>query len=221
MASNGKPQTLLKGDCDYCPTGIGVHVTVVRGDNMCDECLAKESAVVASTRIIETSRKTDDKVTLKSDIFTAATTSFIELFGAVQNNPDIKPEDKRYAMAQLAAERIQKIDATIFEMDKARENIGNERLAWLKNTQELVASLHAEQQTKFKQYSMNYKPQQPSTKTIKKVAKGTSPKVTSHNDIKAICTKYGADVTIVKMMMVARKISAEQAAQEYARKHAD
>jgi hypothetical protein len=222
MSANGK---LVTGDCDCCER-LNMTLTPSVHDvtmMMCEFCKANEATVTTARAVVETARQTDSAIVLKQDIWTATTTAFVELQGAILSNPDIPAEQKKYALAQEAAERIKKYDAVIFNKKKELAEIENERFGWVKNLQPLVATLRAEQQAPFKQYNLNYKPQSPgkSIKTTKAVKSTTTPKSAQfkYADIKAACAKHGVDISIVKMMMMSRNgLSPEAAASELASK---
>src|SRR6187399_207207 len=130
---------IVKGECEFCGE-MDVDLYPQRNDMMCADCIARENAVTSSVKVVVEARAQDDKIVLKTDIMNAATTSFIELHSAILNNPDISADDKKDALIQEAATRIQKLDSVIFAQEAAIMNLRNERMAWLKNSQELVAT---------------------------------------------------------------------------------
>ena len=224
----------VKGDCEFCERSQ-VELKPQHGDMMCDECIARESAIMAATKVVAESRANDSAITLKADIMHAATTSFIELQGAINNNPEVADQDKKYKLALEAVERIKKLDSVIFAKEADIMNDRNERMVWIKTTQELVSTLRTDQRAKFAQFNVNYKPTAtpsvPSGKTPK-VKSGKTPSVRpispaskfTNKEVAEACAKYNADQTTVKMMLLSRAakgLTPEQAAREYAEKHAD
>lgn len=223
-----KPTT---GDCEFCDSK-NAALYPQHGDMMCQSCIDRENAVVQSVQVIETSRQNDATIELKADIMHAATTSFIELQGAINSNPDIAEADRKSALVKEAIARIQKLDSVIFAHDAEGMSLKNERMVWLKTTQELVATLRADERAKYAKFNVNY---QPAPVVLPGRAKSKTPtdggatkrKISpsskyTHKDVVEACSKYGADITMVKMMLLARAakgLTPDAAAQEYAQKH--
>jgi hypothetical protein len=209
---------IRKGDCDCCER-TDVVLAPSRFDAgmlQCEACSANEAKVTAAVRTIDTARKLDDSIELKADIFNAATVSFVELEAAVQNNSEIPAERKNYALAELAAERIDKLNPVIFEAEQALLKLKNERYMWLENTQKTVAKLRTEQQAKFKQYNVNYKPEAPSKK-VKTVQPVRTAKAFDKKAVYEAARKYGVPAHTVQGMVVSRNgMSPEAAAKELA-----
>lgn len=208
----------VTGNCEFCDK-VNVVLSQNHGDMMCDSCialendaLARQSANAKVEQVITESNqssKSDAKIQLKQDVFTAVTTSFIELHGAILNNPDVPAEQKKYELAREAAKKIQELDAAIFAHDEVGVAMKNQRLGWLKNLQPLVSTLKIEEQAKFKQFNMNYKPAEPTVAKVKKVAKAGKVPVASGkrytiNQVKEACEKAGVDRAIISNMMLSR-----------------
>ena len=171
-----------KGDCEFCES-VNVSLYPQHGDMMCDACIQRENAVVKAEAVVATAIQKDDRIELRSDVMTAATTSFIELHSAIENNPSIAETERRYVLADMAVERIKKFDSAIFAQKAELTRLENERMAWLKNTQIHVATLRQDKQAKYAQYSVNYKPVVVTTKAIKGKSTKDVPKGHSNRPI--------------------------------------
>lgn len=211
--------TTRKGDCECCPK---VDITLHAGSHgiwMCDSCFEKENNAVAtikaSNAIIADARKTDAQVEVKSELFNAGTVAFVALKAAIDNNPEVADADKGYALAGVTSERIQKLQAVIFENEAALQALKNEKQALLVNMQNLVATLRIDQKEKFKQYNVNYSPNIKSTPKPKVVKKT---KGFSNNDMIALreaAKKYDVAPELIRSLILSRKdMSVEQAAKQ-------
>lgn len=211
--------TTRKGDCDCCTT-TDVMLTQSKFDAgmmQCAECAAKEARTITAQQTIDTARKIDASIELKADIFNAATVSFVELEAAVMNDDSIPADQKNYKVAELAAERIEKLNPVIFEAEQAVIKLKNERYMWLENTQKTVAKLRVDQQAKFKLHNINYKPEAPSKKVKTVTPAGPSRKVTFDKAaVYAAAKKYGVPAAQVQSIIVSKGLSAEGAAKHFA-----
>jgi len=224
------------GECEFC----GVDNSVLyprRNDLMCQGCIDKENAVTKAESIIAQSQAKDAKIELKSDVMNAATTSFVELQAALQHNPSLDDEARKYALADMAVARIQQIDAAIFAKKQETVELENQKLAWLKNTQMHVATLRQDKQAKYAAYSVNYRPLPPTTKAIKgrsksdkDVPKGHSNRPISttnaqtNKQVAEACERYKVDMSTVKMKLMSpsgRNMTAMEAAKWIADKEAN
>jgi len=210
---------IRKGDCDCCPkTDVMLTPSLFDIHMMqCDDCAAKEARTQAAQQTIDTARKLDDSIELKADIFNAATVSFVELEAAVMNDDAIPADQKNYKVAELADERIKKLNPVIFEAEEALLKLKNERYMWIEQTQKVVAKLRVDHQAKFKQYNMNYKPEAPSKKVKTVTPAGPSRKVTFDKAaVYAAAKKYGVPAAQVQSIIVSKGLSAEGAAKHFA-----
>jgi hypothetical protein len=203
---------------------------------MCEFCLDAENTATAAVekaeKVIIESRQNDSKITHREDVMTAVTTSFIELHGAILANPAIPAESKKFALAEEVSSRIKSRDEAIFAIKANLAALENERFAWLKNLQPLVATLRVEEQAKYKQFNLNYKPAEPGIVKVRKVAKagkaptpksGSSKKYTPRQ-IKEACDAAGVEIVYISNMLLSpknRDLTIEQVIQKYLDKNKD
>lgn len=211
------------GDCDCC-TNVNVPVTASNGMMMCDSCIALQNAAIERQKAVETiekSVKTDDSIVMKTDLFNAATVSFIELQAAISHDSNIPEEAKGYELVKQAAERIKKMNAAIIADEQALMQKKNERHAWLTNVQEVASKLRADYREKFRQFDLSYQPVAAPKPTTKKAASKPKKETFKRADIVAACAKYNVadQLHMIQMMLVSRNgLTPEDAAKEWAGK---
>jgi len=204
--------TVSKGECDCCPK-VDCTVFTVNGMKMCDDCKAKNDAAVAQAvevnSMLSQSRAVDASIQIKVDIFQAATTSAIELKGAIDHDENIPAEQKDYVMAQESLKRFQHLQKVIFDARQELLNRENELRAWQTQVQQFAGKLRAEQKEQFRNFDISYQPVP--VKSVKPTTAKASnkPKL---NDIKEMAAKYGVPAAGVSMIAAARHLSAEGAA---------
>lgn len=204
-------KAVLKGDCECCIEFTNVELFPVTGGMLaCKRCKELSDAITTATKTVEVARKIDSAIELKQDIFNAETVSFAEIRAAIQNNPSIPDDQKEYAYVAECARRIDAISEVIFADEQALIAKRNQRYAWIVETQQAVARLRTEEQAKFKQYDVNFKPPTPkSIKTTEPTKRAPNVKTA---ELMAIAEKYGVPAAAVKAGMLAFKISAEESA---------
>jgi hypothetical protein len=182
---------------------------------MCDACIALEVAATAAIKTVEDSRRMDESIEVKQDVWNAATVPFIELKAAIDNNPTIPADQKDYALVKEAAARIDKMSAAIFAAEAEIMKLKNERHAWLTNTQQTASKLRSDIRAQFKQYDVNYQPA-PITKKSKSATPVKSPKTFAKEAVNEAARKYGVPASAVQMIILSKNVSAEEAAKLYA-----
>lgn len=201
------------GDCDCCPDKHDVHVVFMDGMFMCDDCAEKQRIAIRAQKLIDESRKQDSSIKLSADIINASTVSFIELKGAMNNDPSIPADQVEYRMVEECAARIDKMSAAIFAKEQEVMTLKNERLQLLVNTQELVSRLKVEHRGKFAKYNVNYASSSP-TKKEKSVKPAKTGKPFDKAAVYAAAKKYNVPAAQIQGMVVSRQISADDAAKE-------
>jgi hypothetical protein len=185
---------------------------------MCSECYAKEQAAIQVTHTVEQSRKIDDAIEIKPDIFAAATVSFVELMAAIQHDDTVPTDDKGFALVREADRRIQIMRAVIIEQDQIQLARKNEMHAWLTQTREVASKMRADQREKIKQYDLSYTPTTPKSPKSKPVKTGADiSKGELRKAVNEAAAKYQVDASVVRMMLLSRHgLTPETAAKELA-----
>ena len=209
----------INGDCESC-TRTNVAITRVHNNMMmCDECIAKESALVTVNHTVAESRQIDDVIEIKPDMFNATTVAFVELQAAIQHDPSIAEDMKGYALVEEAARRIKVMNAAILADKAALLAKENERYAWLTQTQNVASKLRADLREKFKQFDLSYEPKPQKTPKSKPVKTATNTsKAEVRKAVNDAASKYNVDASIIKMMLLSRPgLTPETAAIELAK----
>jgi hypothetical protein len=217
----------VTGDCEashFDGKGINVPLTQIgtgpQALLLCAECLQKEIDAEHSThKTVIQARKVDTLINLKQDIFIAGTVAFAEIQAAVMADVTV-PEEKKYeAILDATDKRIATMSASIFEKERSLVEDKNTRHALHIAAQEVHNKLSAAAKAKYKQYNVDYVPSKPTKK--EKTTKPVVVKAPGYNktEFNAACEKYNIPVMFkprVQSMVINRKISAEQAAKEFA-----
>ena len=212
-------KTVVKkiGECEGCPS-LDVEI-FLNGRNMwlCQSCHDKDAAVAQAISTIKDAKKQQEDIKLVTDVFNAGTRSFIEIQAAVQQNEEIAESDKRTQVLDLAVSQYKALRDAIFQEKAALEAKVNAAQALQVNIQEMVGTLHKEQQAKYKEYALNYKPETPTVKKPKADKAPSSGKASkwSKKELEAAITKYKEfklDEQLVRFYAVKNNWTAEQAA---------
>ena len=214
-----------KGECDFCPAkDTDLFQILPSKDGYCIKCYQAEIKVIEDNKsfakVMESTAKVDSNISLKADIFNAATVSFIELKTSIMNDETIPAANKNEVFVQQCEARIKKYNDVIFAEKAATMIKENERAAMVKQTREFIATLQAEQREKFKKYDINYTP----APVTKKAVKGKTPKVGSTKsgvkfnmaEAKRMAEKYGVDAVAIQSIVVSKNVPYEEAARQMA-----
>lgn len=215
------------GECDACPkTNVELkqHGSMV----LCDTCYAAEVAVVAETKrinaVIEQSRHTDQNITIKADIWNAATTDFMTLKAAIDNDESIPADQKDFKLVQECETRIKHLNQVIFSEEAALNEKKSARHSWITQTTTFIGKLRADEREKYKKFDISYTPASALPKAVTGTTRTrkTSDPAKKISDAKKIswkpvdlykaAQKYGVDAVLVQMTATARNITPEEAA---------
>ena len=107
----------VTGDCDCCDS-VNIVITMRHDMKMCDDCIAKEDAVVPTIQsvdaLIQQSRKMDDAIQLKQDVFNATSVAAIEIHAAIMNDPSIPDDQKDFMVVKELFRRQQHLQEVLF-----------------------------------------------------------------------------------------------------------
>ena len=209
-------QTMSKtGDCEVCTDAVGVTVTLMHGNIwMCATCKADQVAIATENakHVILTSQKIDSTIQLKADVWNTTTTSFTELQAAILANGEIPVSEKNSVLLTETGARIKVLDTAIFKAKAELADMQTERNSLLKSAQLVHARLRENEQAKFKQFDVNYKPVAP--KTIKpkaiKPPKASNTRF-SMKRLKEAEATYGVPMTAIQRMVTLKGMTLDEA----------
>jgi hypothetical protein len=192
--------------CESC--GLPNTVDIVYGNMlMCKDCQIKEkeawnisqspanieARIQAANVALESSRKIDDGITIRTDLFNAATTAIVDLCKAVDDNPEIT--NKPYAKAEELKRRFDHYQEVIFESQSAILDAGNNQRAIQTYLNQLANTLRAEEREKLKIADINYRP------TVVKPTKPISNKIKPKKLDKTEVRKYANELGITEFIL--------------------
>jgi hypothetical protein len=201
------------GDCEVCDK-VNIEITVEHGNiTMCANCAADEKAAVSKSQaaqsIITASAKIDESIQIKTDIFVTKTTALVELRGAIEADDTIPADKKEYTYAKICLERFQHLQKVVFEQRKELLEKENEMRLWQVNAQEAAGKLRAEARAEFKALDISYQPITPATPKPKA---GKSPATYKKEELVTAAKKHNVPADVVRMTMISKNLTAENAA---------
>ena len=117
------------GTCENCDKEKVEIFAAHHNFMMCRECYDKEQEAMKqmneAQRVIDTSRKIDTSITLKADLFNAQTVAFVELFAAIDANPDIPADQKQLAKTKECEARVLHFQQLLSTARQQVEEYGN------------------------------------------------------------------------------------------------
>ena len=211
-------------ECDCCPNK---GIVEIRYGNMlmCADCWKREQDTHAETmkpenqqarvdamnKAIESSRKLDASVEVRSDLFNAATVSIIDLKKLIDENPTIS--NKPFALAETLTERFSHFKKVIFDANEAILEATNNQKAIQVYLNNLANSLRVEEREKLKLADINYKPG--TIKPISTVKTVKTRKASTKLDKKELdkyAKELGVSAFTLQMLCVSQGITPEMAA---------
>jgi hypothetical protein len=212
---------LKKGVCEAamaCKSEAEQTLTLQHGNIwMCDDCRAYEAklakAIQVTNQTILDSRKIDESILIKQDIYNINTVSLPEIKAAIQADGSIPESDKDLVYTQEVEKRYNHQTEVVFGLKAQLMEAENIQKVWKVATQEAASVLRAEQRILFAKIDANY---QPIIKTIKSTRSG-SPKSTKstqsgqptkkelRNMINAAAEKYNVPMSGLAMMVETNK----------------
>jgi hypothetical protein len=191
-----------KATCEACPN---IGPVDIRYGNilMCDSCWTKEqnlkaesmrpenvqNRVNAMNAAMDVSRKIDAAVSVRPDLFNAATTAIVDMKKLIDENPEIT--NKPFTLATELKNRFEHFQKVVFEANEQIIAATNNQKAIQVYLNNLANSLRAEEREKLKIQDISYKPIAPKTPTVKTVTTKTSKKID-----KALLRKYAIELGV-------------------------
>jgi|GraSoiStandDraft_4_1057263.scaffolds.fasta_scaffold00110_9 hypothetical protein len=207
------------GDCETCDR-TNLQITLEAHNMwMCEFCVAEETAAITRAGevnvLLEESKKIDYSIQIKPDVFNAKTTPAIELQASIQQDENIKEEDKLYTFAKAMQERADILRKAIFDDRAALLEKENEYRMWQSQIQSAAGMIRDKRREEFKASDISYQPQAPS-KPKSQTPKAPSASSFKRNELKDACAKYGVDPVAVRVIMLQKNMTAENAAKFFA-----
>lgn len=213
------------GVCEMCPGNEQVDLFKAPGSvfQLCAKHYQEEVSAIESSKVINTvvaeSLKKIGNTQLKADIYNAATTSFVELYAAIQNDETIPADKKNDVLVQTAGKYITGFTEAIFSLHEQKVAKENEREGWRQATVDFIAKLRAEEREKYSKFNVTYCPPVVTKKAIKGSSKGApktnaskTPKVVvKMHDLKIAAIKYGVPMSTLQGLCDLRNIDVDTA----------
>jgi hypothetical protein len=220
------PETKKIGDCESCEK-TDIEITLHYGNMwMCPECWEKDQRLTAENMTpekqqervnnhndkmniaIEAAKLLDNSISVRTDIFNAATIAIVELKKTIDADENIT--NKPYALAEILTNRFNHFREVIFEANETIVNSTNNQKAIQVYLNQLANQLHAEEREKLKIADINYKPG--IVKPVKPAAIKTAKKKLDKAELRKYATEIGVSEFTLQMLVISKGITVEQAA---------
>jgi uncharacterized coiled-coil protein SlyX len=184
---------------------------------MCKDCQDKElkayaenntpakqaERVDALNEAIAKARQIDDSITVRTDLFNAATVSIEDLKKAI--DADVNITNKHYALAEELSRRLAHYRAVIFEAQETIVKEGNNQKATQVYLNQLANKLRAEEREKLKIQDINYKPPM---KPVK-VSQIRNSKKFDKDAVRKLAHELGIGESTIQMLVISKGMSVE------------
>lgn len=224
--------------CEVCPNAVASWTIHTIGSmKMCRSCYSNEMRLQAENNTPEkqeervkianevmqnslelnalaTSRQIDSSITVRTDLFNAATTSIVELKSIIDNDSTI--QNKQYALAEELMRRFEHFKDVIFEANQTVVEASNNQRAIQVYLNQLSNQLRAEEREKLKIQDINYKPRE--VKPIKPKAIRTKKVAFNKADIRNAASQLTQELGkpipeyMLQMIVTSRQVTVEEAA---------
>jgi hypothetical protein len=162
----------------------------------------------ALNKALAASQSIDSAVTVRSDIFNAATVSITDLKAAIDNDSTIV--NKPYALAEELTKRFEHFQKVVFDANEQIIQATNNQKAIQTYLNTLANTLRAEEREKLKIQDINYKPN--AVKPVKPAAIKTAKKKLDKVELRKYASELGISEFTLQMMVVSGGLTVEQAA---------
>ncbi len=220
--------------CEVCPTtlaelksetpakSLSIFMTIW----MCPSCLNKEKelqgkskaeadARVQTSRLLVESRRIDESIQVREDVFNAHTIAIIDLKTAIDSDTTI--QNKPLALAEELHRRFQHLSKVIFDTRVILSDAGNQQRAIQTYMNTLSNQLRSEEREKLKLQDINYKPDVVKNPKIK--SSGKPKKQPTMKECKEMAAAFGIDVEFIRARQIRQpNETVEESAREIAKK---
>jgi hypothetical protein len=198
------------GACADCHLPGPVYATL--GKMVCDSCFQstenQEARLMVSRANQESARQIDNAISVRTDLFNAATVAIQSLKENIDLDTGII--NKPYALAEQLKNRFEHFKSVVFDLNEKLVAAGNEQKAIQIYLNNLANTLRAEEREKLKIADINYKP------NVVKPIKPTAIKTAKGKFNKAEISKYAKELGVaeftLQMLVVSKGITPEAAA---------
>jgi len=188
---------------------------------MCVPCKDAETQVITENQEIESvlkqSKKIDETIQLKTDIFVVKTIPAMELHASILQDESIPESEKEYAFTKACYERFLHMQSVVFAKRQEINEAENELRMWQGNVQTTAAKLRSDRRDEFKKLDVNYTPAK--VKSPKKAASSKSGSQKQKFD-RVACNeaaiKYGVPSAQVQSIVVSKNLGYDDAAKHLA-----
>lgn len=178
---------------------------------VCDNCFQspenQEMRVQVSRAQQDMARSIDQTITVRTDLFNAATASIVALKEAIDNDTSVT--NKPYALATQLKDRFEHFKGIVFDLQNQLVEAGNQQKAIQIYLNTLANQLRQEEREKLRIQDINYKPNP--VKTTKPAPVRTAKKF-DKSELKAAAKELGVSEFTLQMLVVSKGITVEAAA---------
>jgi hypothetical protein len=186
---------------------------------MCKDCIIKEEKAYAENMTPEAqqsrvdamnnnmntalaaARAIDDSITVRTDLFNAATVSIDELKKAIDTDTSIT--NKHYALAEELSRRLAHYKQVIFEAQETIVKEGNNQKATQVYLNQLANKLRAEERERLKIADINYKPPMKSVK----VSAVRNSKKFDKVEVRKLAAELGVQEFTIQMLVLSKNMT--------------
>ncbi len=200
-------------ECDYCESTEGIRQ--IGEDKVCPVCESKgvnrvNNPPISINEVLTKSREIDSRVTVRTDLFNAATVSIIDLKKSIDDDETIT--NKPYTLAVELQTRFNHHKQVIFELNEKVVEESNKQKAIQIYLNQLANQLRADEREKLKISDINYSP-----RPIKLPVNAKTIRLTKQRIDKVELRKRAAELGVpeftLQMIIVQKGITVEQAFQ--------
>jgi len=208
---------------DTIEVGIVLYKLHSKAMWFCKECydaeiqaqvdMVKSNPIIEQNRInqaINTARNIDASIQIRTDLFTAATVSIVELKDAILADDTI--ENKPYALAEELMKRFNHFKSVVFEMNQKIVEAGNQQKAIQVYLNQLSNQLRQDEREKLRIADISYKPTAPKSITTKSIKTTTTSKKIDKVELRKYAAELGVSEFTLQMLVVQKGISVATAA---------
>lgn len=227
--------TVKIGDCDACDKvsvknddGTWKSQVIVRKLHskamwFCDDCYKKEidaqvdlvnsNPIMVQNRLniaLNTARQLDESITVRTDLFNAATVSITELKSTIETDDTIV--NKPFALAEELMRRFTHFKSVVFELNQQIIEAGNQQKAIQVYLNQLSNQLRADEREKLRIADINYKSSAPKSIAAKAIKTTTTAKKIDKVELRKYAAELGVSEFTLQMLVVQKGISVATAA---------
>lgn len=201
--------------CDACGNTCGIDAEIHGERNLllCQECFAKEVEAYKAVKelqtpaseILQVSRKIDQTVKIKEDLFNAKTKAIVELEAVIVADASIT--NKHFTLCKAVEERFNHLTELLHDWKSKQEDALVEQRALQTFFQMRAQQLSIEEREKIKLKDLNYKPEPP-----KLLKKAPPVKKFDMHALKFVAQQTGFPLGVLQTICLNRNVQPVEAA---------